>query len=129
MTIASDKRRAFGIALLLALLAFAVLAAPGSGAAKADRFHACKSPGPVDQVDESGNKVHFQVTSLTAAPSIKCGRAQRVSMAYVTSGACAPDCKIGSLRCNIRTGKRSGYGCRRKSGRDAIRFQIVDSGQ
>ncbi|MDX6617132.1 MAG: hypothetical protein QOD60_2223 [Solirubrobacterales bacterium] len=129
MASALDRRQALGVAALLAFLALAVFAAPSSGSAKTAHFHACKSPGPVDQVDESGNKVHFQVAGLTAAPSIKCGKARGVSQRYVTSSACAPDCKIGSLRCNIRTGKRSGYGCRRKSGRDAIRFQIADSGQ
>jgi hypothetical protein len=129
MRVAVDKRQALGVVVLLAFLALAVVAAPSSAATNGARFHACKSPGPANQVDESGNKVHFQVSDLAAARSIKCGRARRVSLAYATSQACAPDCTIGSLRCNIRTGKRSGYGCRFKSGRDAIRFQIVDSGE
>jgi hypothetical protein len=117
---------------LIAVLAVGAFAAAGSAAAnhpKAAKFHACKSPGPVDQVDESGNRVHFQVSALTAAASIKCGKARAVSQRYVTSEQCAPGCKIGSLRCTFRTGKHRGYGCRRKSGADAIRFQILDSGE
>jgi hypothetical protein len=122
----------FLIAGLISALALTAFASAGSAApkhAKPAKFHACKSPGPVDQVDESGNKVHFQVTDLTAGRSVRCGKARRVSRTYVTSAACAPDCKIGKLSCTLRTGKRAGYVCRLKSGRDAIRFQISDSGQ
>jgi hypothetical protein len=124
-------KRSFLIAGLISALALAAFASAGSAAAKHHhpKFHACKSPGPVNQVDESGNKVHFQVSDLTAARSVKCGKAQRVSQTYVATQACAPDCKVGSLSCTLRTGKRAGYVCSFKSGRDAIRFQIVDSGQ
>ncbi len=126
-------RRSLLITGLIAALGLAVLAAPGSAAKKKSPFHGCKSPGPVEQVDESGNKVHFQVGGLNAVRSIKCKRAQKVATKYVTSEACAADCKISGLSCTLRSGKRDGYVCLfgkgPRRGHDAIRFQIVDSGQ